>query len=141
MAQDLQNLKQLQKLKMLRSQKDLHTLQAEENRIRKDLATLNSHRFQSRAADPNLIPMRSIGADVLWQGWIDRTQADLTTDLAKLLVRKEPIARRVATDTGRYDVVAEKYKEETKKMQHEQEVKEIESMIRVATTTSAPKDP
>lgn len=107
MSDQLARLMQLQRLKLIRAQQSLAVIKAEEDALRKDLKTLNAHRRQSHATDPSLLAMRSIGADILWQGWIDRTQADLTVDLAKVLVRKEPITRRVARETGRDEVVTE----------------------------------
>jgi len=133
----LGNLQQLEQLRSLKSKKRLAELQKEEQELRLQLRTLSEHRRISTSIDQSLFTMRAIGADVLWQSWIDRTQAELNTELAKLLVRKEPIARTAQRDSSRSEVV-----EAIAKDHRDQDVKEkskqsLLSMLETASSMQA----
>ena len=107
MSDGMKTLLQLEQLRSLKSQKALAEIQAEEARLRRQIGTLQQHRRNSHDTDPELMPMRAIGADILWQGWIDRTQADLNIDLARVLARKAPIVQRARKNIGRRETVSE----------------------------------
>ena len=80
----------------------LDTVVAEETRLRTALADLTA---QQKAgvdpADPRITSMRQIGADILWQGWLDRKRRTLQSDLARCLVRKNRMMQQIAKAFGR----------------------------------------
>lgn len=64
-------------------------LNAREASLRRDLAELEMRRRTSRnLPHTELAPVRQIGADVFWEGWLSRTRADLNTQLAQVLANK-----------------------------------------------------
>lgn len=64
-------------------------LNAREASLRRDLAELEMRRRNSRnLPHTELTPVRQIGADVFWEGWLSRTHADLNTQLAQVLAQK-----------------------------------------------------
>lgn len=67
----------------------LRSVLAEEARLRRELADLDTHRLRNaHLPATELAGLRAIGGDMLWQGWVDRMQAELNMQLAKVLVRK-----------------------------------------------------
>lgn len=137
MANDLTKLSQLEELRSLKSQQELARLNAEEQTLRRQISTLNGHRSNSYSTETGLIPMRAIGADVLWQSWIDRTQMQLTLDLAKLLARKEPVKRRAARDVSRQDVVSSLARQEQMENRLERDSKNLDTMLTTAVVQAA----
>lgn len=61
---------------------------AEENRLRSELSRLKELGQASTATDLSLIPLQSVGADILWQSWLTRTRSDLNMQLARTLAIK-----------------------------------------------------
>lgn len=137
MSDDLAKLSQLEQLRSLKSQMELAKLNEEEKVLRHQISTLNGHRANSHSTETGLIPMRAIGADVLWQSWIDRTQASLTIDLAKLLARKDPVIRRAARDVGRQDVVSTLAQQQQDDDQRARNAKNLENMLNTAVMKAA----
>lgn len=126
-------LAQLEKLRSMKSQKALAEINLREARIRRQIATLNEHRKHSHSVEAGLAPMRSIGADVLWQAWIDRTQSDLTTDLARLLVQKEPIMQKAKIDVARKEVAEDLSSTEASALRSELASRRLETTLQMAT--------
>lgn len=137
MSDRMKTLLQLEQLRSLKSQKALAGIQAEETRLRGQIGTLQQHRRMSHDTDPGLMPMRGIGADILWQGWIDRTQADLNMDLARVMARKAPIVRRARKDIGRREVVAELTEQMQAEKLRAQESGRMERTLQVAAAQAA----
>lgn len=137
MSDRMKTLLQLEQLRSLKSQKALSEVTAEESRLRRQIGTLQEHRRMSHEPDPGLMPMRAIGADILWQGWIDRTQADLNTDLARVLARKAPIAKRARKNIGRRDVVSEMKDQMHADDQRAQEAGRMDAMLQIAAVQAA----
>ncbi len=104
MKANLKNLAKLEKLRSLKSQIALQKIISEEVTLRTQIETLKEHRRESYSLDVSLNTMRSIGSDVLWQAWIDRTQADVNMELARTLARKEPVMRQAKRDIGKKEV-------------------------------------
>ena len=137
MSEKMKTLLQLEQLRSLKSQKELAEITAEESRLRRQIGTLQEHRRMSHEPDPGLMPMRAIGADILWQGWIDRTQSDLNMDLARVLARKAPIAKRAKKNIGRRDVVSEMKDEMQVRDRREAEARRMDTMLQVAAVQAA----
>lgn len=137
MSDRMKTLLQLEQLRSLKSQKALAEITAEEAKLRRQINTLQQHRQMSHDTDPELMPMRAIGADILWQGWIDRTQAELNFDLARVLARKAPIAKQARKNIGRRDVVSElKDRMEDADARAEASAR-MESMLQIASVQAA----
>jgi hypothetical protein len=137
MSDDMKTLLELEQLRSLKSQKALAEISAEEAKIRRQIGTLQQHRRLSHEADPALIPMRAIGADILWQGWIDRTQSDLNMDLARVLVRKAPIIKRARKDIGRREVVSDMKDRMHDEDQRIEAAGRLDSMLQIAAVQAA----
>lgn len=80
---------------------------AEENRIRAELSRLDEMDRAARATDVGSIPMRTVGADVIWQGWIGRSRTALNMALARVLAVKEHHQSEVRRAYGKVLVVEE----------------------------------
>ena len=67
----------------------MHGLAAQESKLRSDLAKLDLHHKQNMALSASeFFAPRHIGADVLWQGWVGRSRAELNRQLALVLAHK-----------------------------------------------------
>lgn len=89
-------MKKLHKLVVLmemqyhHSHQSLQQVVSREMLIRKELATLQDHTRAAQQLGLNDEPeMRSMGADILWERWLERSRANLNTELARVLATKE----------------------------------------------------
>ncbi len=60
----------------------------EEARLRYELERLSALGKPKKDVAENLTSMRAIGADLLWQGWLGRSKADVNMKLARVLAKK-----------------------------------------------------
>ena len=134
---DLRKLAALEQLRSLKSQRDLAALRAEESALRTQIAKLQEHRRGANAAEPALVPMRRIGADVLWHTWINRTQAELNTELAKVLARKDPVARKARREIGRSETVAELRDAEAGALRRARQSAALQTLLDLGSVTAA----
>lgn len=65
---------------------------AELDRFRRSNATLPAEELHT---------VRQIGADVLWEGWVSRTRADLNTQLARVLAQKAQMTAELRQAFGK----------------------------------------
>ncbi len=137
MSDKMKMLMELEQLRSLKSQKALAGISAEEGKLRRQIGTLQQHRRMSHDTDPGLMPMRAIGADILWQGWIDRTQSDLNMDLARVLVRKAPILKRARKDIGRREVVSDLKDRMQAEDQRIEAAGRLDAMLQIAAVQAA----
>lgn len=74
----------------LRAQQSLRTVLLREAQLRGELNKLDQNAQIARSEHSEKIgSMRSLGADILWEGWVARTRAQLNLELAKVLAQKE----------------------------------------------------
>lgn len=73
---------------------------AREAELRDALTQLKARRAQSSGPD-----MQAIGADILWQGWLDGTVRRLNMELAQVMARKLPVMDRLGKTFGRKEAV------------------------------------
>lgn len=67
----------------------MSALNAQEARLRQQLAELEERRLSSQTLpDAQMTGLRQIGADVLWHGWVSRARQDLNVQLAQVLAQK-----------------------------------------------------
>lgn len=86
----------------------------QENALRRGIDDLEErHKAVGRLDAPGMGEMRQIGADIIWQGWVDRKRRDLQAELARCLVRKNRLMRSVQKAFGR-NAAAEKMQAEAK---------------------------
>lgn len=78
-----------------------------EGEIRVQMAKLNGLERQARDNLVGNVALRSIGADVLWQGWLGRNRSQLNTQLAGVLVKKAQVQSSLAVAFGRKLVAEE----------------------------------
>jgi hypothetical protein len=75
---------------------------AEENRLRRAIAELDDKAtLAGQLPAERLHDMRSVGADLLWNGWLSRSRRQLNIELAQVLARKGQIMREVRKAHGR----------------------------------------
>lgn len=102
---DYNQLSELEHLRSLASQRELARIQSREASLRQQLNAIRAYRTEAGSADPTLRSMRAIGADVLWNRWLDQTQTVLNTSLARTLVEKEKVLHKVRRAVSRSDTV------------------------------------
>lgn len=98
---NLSDLHQLTRVHYERAQQSLKTLTQQETLIRAELQRLSEQERAANATAPDNAPMRAIGADVIWLGWVGRSKAQLNMALAQILARKEHHLARVRTAYGK----------------------------------------
>lgn len=79
---------------------------AAEAALRDALADLaeQERNFALREATDDMIALKTLGADILWRGWVGRKRAALNRDLALVLVRKAQETDRLRYAFGRNTV-------------------------------------
>lgn len=69
--------------------------------LRRDLARLDARAAEARRQQDDAPAMRSVGADLLWQGWVTRTRRQLNMELAQVMARKIEAMKRARRAFGR----------------------------------------
>jgi hypothetical protein len=86
----------------------LQDVLSEEKTLRRAIAELEARQKNvSQPHAPGMGQMRQIGADIIWQGWVDRKRRELQAELARCLVRKNRLLLNVQKAFGR-NLAAEK---------------------------------
>lgn len=97
-------------------------LMKEEQRAQPGLAAIRNLRAQRAAVDAldrtsrpsaDAHPIRATGADVLWQGWLDRQRRELNMQLARQLAEQDHIMRDLKKAQGRHDALTSVLEEAT----------------------------
>ncbi|WP_113912199.1 hypothetical protein [Roseovarius dicentrarchi] len=103
---DLQKLKQVTEAAYQAEQAKLQDILQQEGDLRQALAELDDRRSSAQSLPPDqLAAPRAIGADLLWQGWAQRTRQDLNMRLARVLVSKADRMAAMTRAFGRAEVV------------------------------------
>lgn len=89
----------------LAEHRKIQPLLQEEARLRADLARLQAQADTERQKLAGDLPMQSIGADLLWQGWLVRSRKQLNFELSQVLARKTNAMDRVRHAFGRRNAV------------------------------------
>lgn len=61
---------------------------ATEASVRQRLAQLDKQITDNQRSTVNEHSMKTVGADILWQGWVSRTRRELNIELAQVMARK-----------------------------------------------------
>ncbi|WP_324753299.1 hypothetical protein [Roseovarius sp. Pro17] len=105
---DLLQLKQAMDARYQAQQAVLRDLARQEGDLRRALSDLDDMRQGARALpDDQLAAPRAIGADLLWQGWTQRTRQELNVQLAQVLVRKAEKMSALRQAFGRAEAVSQ----------------------------------
>ncbi|MBD3665511.1 hypothetical protein [Sulfitobacter aestuariivivens] len=104
-------------------------LVAREKGLRMKLANLDDVRLQASAATQAMHQMQSVGADVVWQTWTERTRTALNLQLAQVLAAKGHHLRDVRQAHGKMSVVNELQKERTAGMRRSNAQRQLEEAI------------
>lgn len=132
----LSELEAIQQIKNLKSQREIQDISLQESNLRQQIATLSGHRSECHALKSDGHVMRSIGGDILWLAWIDRRQAELTLELAKLLARKETVKMKSRKDAGRHSNIQEMAETERDRVNKLRSASALEQTVALSQITS-----
>ncbi|MFT5796710.1 MAG: plasmid stabilization system protein ParE [Candidatus Azotimanducaceae bacterium] len=103
--ESLHNLVGLMEIQYHHSRQSLQQVINEETQIRRELTVLQNHTHSARQLGLNDEPeMRAMGADILWERWLERSRAKLNVELARVLATKEMHITRVRRSFGKLQV-------------------------------------
>ncbi|MDU9006584.1 hypothetical protein [Sedimentitalea todarodis] len=106
MKQDkLAQMSQVTEAVYLAEFRKVHALLQEEARLRGALAQLKEQADSERKALSMDMPMQTIGADLLWQAWLVRSQRQLNIELSQVLAKKATVMEGVRHAFGRRNAV------------------------------------
>ena len=118
----IQSLVQLMEVKYHSSQQGLQSVLKQETTIRTKLNTLANHAFDAHNISYESKPeMRSLGADMVWERWLERTRIQLNLELANILVTKEAHLSIVRRSFGKLQIarkMAQANIDKQKRMRH-----------------------
>lgn len=86
-------------------QQDFAKLVAEENRLRAELARLDQMQRDAQPDGLSQIHLQAIGADLIWQSWLNRSRVSINMALAQVLSQKERHLHDVRQAYGKVLVV------------------------------------
>ncbi len=80
----------------------MRRLAADEAELREELAALETKCRAARSLNAgDMLAQRSVGADMLWQGWVNRTRRQLQIRLARVLAMKGAALQELRRAHGR----------------------------------------
>lgn len=106
-ANDLAALHQITRARYEQRRQSFAKLVAEETALRAELARLDGMNHIPSSSQGAPAQMHSIGADVLWRGWLGRTKTALNMRLARVLAVKEGHLMEVRRAYGKVLVIEE----------------------------------
>lgn len=89
----------------MREFQKIRSILEEETTLRQKLAQLDTQIADNQTAIRNDHTMKTVGADMLWQGWVTRTRRNLNTELAQVMARKLVAMDGVRQAFGRQQAV------------------------------------
>jgi hypothetical protein len=101
----------------------------EEARLRKDLARLRAQSVQGRETLQTDPSMQAVGADLLWQSWLNRTQRQLNMDLARVMARKLTAMDRVRRAFGKQSAVRSMLETRDRERREKARKKALETLL------------
>ncbi|ABG29886.1 hypothetical protein CEP88_11130 [Roseobacter denitrificans] len=105
--QQLQTIQQVFELKFKKKQGAFLAVLQQEQQLRAQLKKLDTQLRNSQMDQHQ--NMQAIGADVIWQSWVERSKKSLNLELAQVLAQKETLLVNVKKDYGRLLVSRELY--------------------------------
>ncbi|MEB8387667.1 hypothetical protein OO012_10535 [Rhodobacteraceae bacterium KMM 6894] len=105
---DLQQMADITQALYRAEQAKLQGLLKREGDLRRALADLDERRrTAANLPADELDSVRAIGADLAWQGWVQRSRSALNMELAQVLVKKAQRMGRLRHAFGRAEAVAQ----------------------------------
>ncbi len=101
---ELRQLEAISQAKYDQQRQSFRRIQAEESRLRAELARLDHMARQANGASTQIGEMRAIGADIMWQAWVGRSKNELNLKLAQVLAIKEQQLSQVRQAFGKLQV-------------------------------------
>lgn len=99
MEKETENIGRLLELKFLHRQSAFAKIVAEETRLRREFSRLDDMVKQANARDYGHI--RALGADVIWNKWVEKTKSSLNQELALVLAQKEKMLGSIRREYGK----------------------------------------
>lgn len=104
----------------------MRRLAAQEAELREELAALEAKCRAARHLDAgDLMAQQSIGADMLWQGWVNRTRRQLQIRLARVLAMKGAALQELRRAHGRSEAAETLVGQATKTARSDLEKRQI----------------
>lgn len=105
---DLEQMAQITQAIYRAEQAKFQRLTTREGQLRRALADLDAHRrAAAHLPADQLDGVRAIGADLAWQGWVQRSRSALNMELAQVLVKKAERMGALRRAFGRSEVVGQ----------------------------------
>ncbi len=94
-------------------QAKMQRIAADEKSVRQALSNLDAQYNNALGDASDMMAVRALGADLLWQVWVGRKRANLQLELAKILVRKAQAAEGLRHAFGKNHVATQLHQQET----------------------------
>jgi len=133
---DTEILASLERMRGLSAQRRLSEIVTKELLLRKDIELLNQHRRMSHGSNMDLQPLRASGSLVHWQAWVDKTQGELTLELAQLLAKKHSLVEQCRINTGRTEALSQISKSQKIESNKDQRKKSLANLLGEVARTS-----
>ena len=114
----IENLRKISDARYMREQQLIFPILEREAQLRRDIKRIEE--FSTTQHDQSA--MRSIGADVVWLGWVARTRHRLNTELANVLQQKEFHMGKVRKSFGKLKVIEAIEKQQIKARQSKRDL-------------------
>ncbi|MFX0542054.1 hypothetical protein ACEWPM_010025 [Roseovarius sp. S4756] len=142
---DLHQLKRAMDAAYQAAQATVQDIVRQEAELRKELSELEVKRVAARALpQKELAAPRAIGADLLWQGWTQRTRQELNIQLAQVLVRKAEKMNALRQAFGKAEAVSKLIAhEKTARCKRAQgrDAERDQSLVLLRATSAAGRNP
>jgi hypothetical protein len=125
----LENLQTVSKALYLKERSAIQSILSQEAALRAQLAMLDTQVKQAASTGAELSAMRSIGADVVWMAWVDRTRTQLNSQLAQVLARKLQKMDKVRRAFGKTIVADKLVENEQSCLKHKRAEKALAAAI------------
>ena len=126
---ELADLHAITSARYAQRQQSFARLVEKENHIRGELQRIDDMDRANRSARAEAIPMRAIGADVIWQGWMGRSRTALNMELARVLAVKAQHLKEVQRAYGKVLVVEEMQHDLNKRLANTAAAAELDQAI------------
>ncbi|MQY41981.1 hypothetical protein GG681_04975 [Epibacterium sp. SM1969] len=99
--------------------------------LRSKLTQLDAQVKEARGLSNQDIAMKSLGADLLWQGWHTRTRRQLNVELAQATAKKLMAMDRLRKSFGRKHAVETMAKEAKEKQKADRQARLLEQLTKL----------
>lgn len=125
----LKELLQVSDVQYNHQRQALEKITQEESKLRQELMRLSAMNETPEAEDDPRASMRTVGADLLWQGWLSRAKTEVNMHLARVLAAKAHEQTKVRRAFGKVSALREILKEEEAKHRKKLAKAELEKAV------------